>query len=153
MFKILLFIFCFITSSAMYAQDTFNKYNLKPMDSGYSGPYRQGASFLFSDTLITKNLRKGDDDTFTFSFVNDGTDTLIISRVTSSCPCVPPTWTSEKIPPGYRSAIVGRYNTKHIGPIRKTITVYGNNWYDQSVTLYVRGWVDSLSVPVPPFGR
>jgi len=61
-----------------------------------------------------------------FEFTNTGDAPLIISRVYSSCGCTIPKKPEEPVAPGATGVIEVKYDTKRVGPIRKTITVYSN---------------------------
>jgi len=71
-------------------------------------------------------ITKGSDGVRKFEFTNTGTAPLIISRVYSSCGCTIPKKPEEPIAPGESGVIEVKYDTKRVGPIRKTITVYSN---------------------------
>ena len=61
-----------------------------------------------------------------FKFTNTGNEPLIISRVYSSCGCTIPKKPEDPILPGQDGEIEVKYDTKRVGPIRKTISVYSN---------------------------
>lgn len=71
-------------------------------------------------------IEKGADGQRTFSFTNTGSEPLIVNRVYSSCGCTVPSKPEEAIAPGERGEIVVKYDTKRVGPIRKTLSVYSN---------------------------
>ncbi len=71
-------------------------------------------------------INKGSDGTRIFEFTNTGDAPLIINRVKSSCGCTVPSKPTQPILPGKTDKIVVKYNTSHVGPFRKTITVYSN---------------------------
>ena len=61
-----------------------------------------------------------------FEFTNTGDAQLVISDVKSSCGCTVPKKPDGPIAPGASGTIEVKYDTKRVGPIRKTITVYSN---------------------------
>jgi len=71
-------------------------------------------------------IAKGSDGIRKFEFTNTGNAPLIISRVYSSCGCTIPKKPEDPIAPGGSGVIEVKYDTKRVGPIRKTITVYSN---------------------------
>ena len=62
-----------------------------------------------------------------FEFTNNGDSPLIIQRVSASCGCTTPSYTSEPILPGKKGAITAKYSTvRRPGTFNKTIRVYSN---------------------------
>lgn len=120
-------------------------YDIKPRDSNYSGPWREGASIRFDTTKVKLEVQQGDNTLFIFSYVNDGNEPLILTSVKSSCGCLVPYATKDPIMPGQRSEIYGKYDSSRIGPINKTITVVSNA-IDEMVVLRVLGKIDSVEV-------
>ena len=85
------------------------------------------AAILFENDVVDYGeVDYGDDGVRKFEFTNTGTDVLIISRVYSTCGCTIPKKPEAPIQPGETGSIEVKYDTKRIGPIRKTITVYSN---------------------------
>lgn len=63
----------------------------------------------------------------TFSIINSGSASLIISNVRSNCGCTSPAWTKVPIAPGDKGFITVEYNPKNIrGAFHKTIQVQSN---------------------------
>jgi hypothetical protein len=75
-----------------------------------------------------------------FSFTNDGTAPLVITRVLTSCSCVKTEYPKKPIPPGGRGEIVVIYevNKKEAGVFYKVIEVYSNS-SDKRNNLIVKG--------------
>lgn len=73
-----------------------------------------------------------------FKFTNEGKEPLILSNVRSSCGCTVPTWPRQPILPGQSDVIQVKYDTKRVGLISKTITVYSNA-KEAQVTLKIKG--------------
>ena len=79
-----------------------------------------------NDVIDYGEIAKGSDGIRTFEFTNVGDAPLVISNVKSSCGCTVPSKPDGPVGPGESSAIQVKYDTKRIGPIRKTVTVYSN---------------------------
>jgi ABC-type molybdate transport system substrate-binding protein len=79
-----------------------------------------------NETIDYGEIKEGSDGVRVFEFTNTGNVPLVIANVTSSCGCTIPKKPEEPIQPGKTGEIQVKYNTKLVGPIRKTITVYSN---------------------------
>ena len=79
-----------------------------------------------TDVIDYGEIAKGSDGVRTFEFTNTGDAPLIISNVKSSCGCTVPSKPDGPVAPGESSTIEVKYDTKRVGPIRKTVTVYSN---------------------------
>ena len=79
-----------------------------------------------AETVDYGTIAKGSDGVRIFEFTNTGDTPLIISDVKSSCGCTVPKKPDGPVAPGESSTIEVKYDTKRVGPIRKTITVYSN---------------------------
>ncbi len=79
-----------------------------------------------SEVIDYGEIAKGSDGVRQFKFSNTGDAPLVISRVYSSCGCTIPKKPEKPIAPGETGVIEVKYDTKRVGPIRKTITVYSN---------------------------
>jgi hypothetical protein len=94
-----------------------------------------------SETIDYGEIAKGSDGVRIFEFTNTGDQPLIISEVKSSCGCTVPKKPKGPIAPGDSSTIEVKYDTKRVGPIRKTITVYSNA--DQPIkSLKIKGKIN-----------
>jgi hypothetical protein len=71
-------------------------------------------------------IEKGADGIRVFEFTNTGDAPLTIVRVYSSCGCTIPKKPDAPIMPGETGVIEVKYDTKRVGPFRKTITVHSN---------------------------
>jgi len=78
------------------------------------------------ETIDYGEIEKGADGLRVFKFTNTGDAPLIIEDVKSTCGCTVPKKPSGPIAPGESSTIEVKYDTKRVGPIRKTISVYSN---------------------------
>ena len=98
-----------------------------------------------TDIIDYGEIAKGSDGLRIFEFTNTGNAPLIVSNVKSSCGCTVPSKPDGPVAPGESSTIEVKYDTKRIGPIRKTVTVYSNA--DQPiVSLKIKGKVLSTDV-------
>ncbi len=88
--------------------------------------YAQANIEFKTETIDYGQIAKGSDGLRVFEFTNTGNEPLIISDVKSSCGCTVPEKPKGPIQPGETSAIKVKYDTKRVGKIRKTITVYSN---------------------------
>jgi len=79
-----------------------------------------------AETIDYGEILKGSDGVRVFEFTNTGDEPLIISQVKSSCGCTVPSKPDGPVAPGESSTISVKYDTKRVGPIRKTVTVYSN---------------------------
>ncbi len=93
-----------------------------------------------SETIDYGEIKKGSDGLRVFEVKNIGDAPLIIEDVKSSCGCTVPKKPENPIMPGETGEIQVKYDTKRVGPIRKTVTVYSNS--DQPVkALKIKGAV------------
>ncbi|MCB0686827.1 MAG: DUF1573 domain-containing protein [Saprospiraceae bacterium] len=86
-------------------------------------------------------IAKGSDPLRKFSFVNDGTEPLVIKSAKGSCGCTVPDYPKEPILPGETGAIDVRYDTQRIGQFTKTVTLT-TNVDDQKIVLTIKGKVN-----------
>ncbi len=93
-----------------------------------------------SETIDYGEIKKGSDGVRVFEFTNTGNVPLVIANVTSSCGCTIPKKPEDPIQPGETGEIQVKYNTKLVGPIRKTVTVYSNA-YESPKSLKIKGRV------------
>ncbi|WP_010520726.1 DUF1573 domain-containing protein [Aquimarina agarivorans] len=115
-----LFLVSFISFGA-FAQDSETK------DAAVETQKEDGAKIKFETEVIDYGtIEKGADGVRKFEFTNTGNAPLIISRVYSSCGCTIPKKPEDPIAPGEKGEIEVKYDTKRVGPIRKTISVYSN---------------------------
>ncbi len=94
---------------------------------GFSTTALAQAKFKFeAETVDYGEILKGSDGVREFVFTNVGDEPLIVTQVKSSCGCTVPEKPKDPIAPGEKGVIKVKYDTKRVGPIRKTITVYSN---------------------------
>lgn len=79
-----------------------------------------------TETIDYGKIAKGSDGVRVFEFTNTGDAPLVIEDVKSTCGCTVPKKPKGAIAPGASSSIEVKYDTKRVGPIRKTVTVYSN---------------------------
>ncbi|NKI33347.1 DUF1573 domain-containing protein [Croceivirga thetidis] len=93
------------------------------------------------ETIDYGNISKGSDGVRIFEFTNTGSAPLVISNVKSSCGCTIPKKPDAPIAPGETGEIQVKYDTKRVGPIRKTITVTSNAADAPTKVLKIKGTV------------
>tara|TARA_Y100000385_G_scaffold195470_1_gene202339 strand:- start:480 stop:866 length:387 start_codon:yes stop_codon:yes gene_type:complete len=94
-----------------------------------------------STTVDYGIIENGSDGERVFTFKNVGTADLIITNVKSTCGCTIPKKPKNPILPGESSEIIVRYDTKRVGPFRKTITVSTNQKESPYIALKLKGTV------------
>lgn len=105
----------------------------------------QEVATITFDTLVIDygTINQGDDGVRQFAFTNTGSADLEITQVRSSCGCTIPKKPAAPIAPGASDVIEVKYDTKRVGPIRKTITV-ASNASNAMVALKIKGEVIEL---------
>ncbi|TPN84571.1 DUF1573 domain-containing protein [Aquimarina algicola] len=91
-------------------------------------------------------IAKGSNGVRQFEFTNTGNAPLVISKVYSSCGCTIPKKPEGPIAPGKTGVIEVKYDTKRVGPIRKTITVTSNAGDSPTMAVKIKGTVLDKSV-------
>ncbi len=136
----ILFLFC-LSAGVLMAQekDANNESMIKEVVMAEkSGD--QPAMELASKTVDYGEITKGSDPLRSVKFTNTGNAPLIIKHAKGSCGCTVPNWPKEPILPGETSEIEIRYDTKRVGPIRKTVRITTNEG-DQPHILQIKGLV------------
>ena len=88
---------------------------------------QSGAQMKFASTTVNYGtITQNSDPIRTISFINDGTEPLIIKSAKGSCGCTIPTFPKEPIMPGASAEIKIKYDTKRLGAINKTVTIQSN---------------------------
>ncbi len=118
--KLVLLLFIGIITLSVSAQDKVAKIEFKATEIDYG------------------EIEKGSNGIRTFEFTNTGDAPLVITKVNSSCGCTIPKKPEEPILPGNTGQIEVKYDTKRVGPIRKTITVVSNS-DTPTVALKIKG--------------
>jgi hypothetical protein len=75
-----------------------------------------------------------------FTFINDGTAPLVITKILTSCSCVKTEYPKKPIPPGGKGEIKVTYevNKKEAGMFYKVVEIYSNS-IDRRNNLIVKG--------------
>ena len=120
----LLFLFIAISSGFVFSQEVGPKIEFESLEINYG------------------EISKGDNGIRIFKFTNIGSKPLIINKVYSSCGCTIPKKPSSPIGPGQSDEIQVKYDTKRVGPIRKTITVLSNAINSPTMSLKITGNVE-----------
>ena len=86
------------------------------------------AKFVFSEEIHNfGSLKAGEVVSFTFTFRNEGTKTLTITKIDSGCGCTEVKMENTTIPPGQDGRIEVIYNSAgEVGRQLKTITLFSN---------------------------
>ncbi len=127
--KIIIILCIGLLGTTIYAQDT-NKAQIK----------------FKSEVVDYGEIAKGSDGVRQFEFTNTGNAPLVISKVYSSCGCTIPKKPEQPIAPGESGVIEVKYDTKRVGPIRKTITVTSNAGDTPTMAIKIKGTVLDKSV-------
>ncbi len=83
----------------------------------------------------------GSDGRCSFSFTNTGDAPLIIHQFQSSCGCLVPYWDREPVAPGASGNVRLLYDTRRVGPFRKSATLTTNDPERPRIVLSIRGVV------------
>lgn len=94
------------------------------------------------------NIKQGADGNCEFKFTNTGKEPLIITNCQGSCGCTVPQCPKEPILPGKSSVIKVHYDTKRVGMISKTVSVYSNAKSGTQV-ISIKGNVEAAPVEEP----
>ncbi len=76
-----------------------------------------------------------------FKFVNIGNKPLVISRANTTCGCDVTSWSREPISPGDTTIINYKYDSKRVGPIKKSFTITSNAINYPRLTVRTKGYV------------
>ncbi|MFN6116724.1 MAG: DUF1573 domain-containing protein [Flavobacteriales bacterium] len=83
----------------------------------------------------------GSDGRCSFTFTNTGDAPLIIHQFQSSCGCLVPYWDREPVAPGASGNVRLLYDTRRVGPFRKSATLTTNDPLRPQIVLSIRGEV------------
>ena len=101
-----------------------------------------GAKIRFVETEHNYgDLQKGGNGDCEFTFVNEGNEPLILSKVKASCGCTTPSYTQKPVMPGKTGTIKVHSNTNNVGGFSKTVTVESNAVDNPRVVLKIKGTV------------
>lgn len=111
---------------------------------GYAQKQKEGAAIEATERIYNFGTIKEVDGpvSHVFTIKNVGTSPLVIMRVTASCGCTKPEFSTEPVAAGGQTAIKVTYNPAgRPGPFVKTIAIYSNG-KDGAYTLQVKGKVE-----------
>ncbi len=77
-------------------------------------------------TIDYGTIQQNADPLRVFTFKNTGDTPLIITGARGSCGCTVPSYPKKPIAPGETAEIEVRYDTKRVGPFRKSVTITTN---------------------------
>ena len=77
-------------------------------------------------TVDYGTIQQNSDPLRTFAFKNTGNTPLIITGARGSCGCTVPSYPKKPIAPGETAVIEVRYDTKRVGPFRKSVRITTN---------------------------
>ena len=95
-------------------------------------------------------IKQGANGVYEFKFKNTGKEPLIISNAQGSCGCTVPEWPKQPIRPGESSTIKVSYDTKRIGAINKTVTIYSNAKVNSEKVIRITGNVEASQADAAP---
>lgn len=106
-----------------------------------------GAAFKFEkETYDFGTIKQGEVVTHEFTFVNSGTEPLIINNAQAQCGCTVPSWPKEPIKPGEKGTIKVSFNsTGKMGLQDKTVTLTSNAG-EGSKVLHLKGTIEAKPV-------
>jgi len=85
-----------------------------------------------------------------FSFNNDGDESLLIEKVRSSCGCTAALISAKTLAPGEGGEVQATFDsTRFRGAVTKTISLYSNDPRQPVMKLYVKGKVQEVLSVVP----
>ena len=86
-------------------------------------------------------IAQGANGECSFVVTNTGDAPLIITNCKGSCGCTVPKCDTTPIPPGQKSTVSVRYDTKRTGPINKSVTITSNAVNEPDKIVRVKGMV------------
>ena len=102
----------------------------------------KGAGMKFeSDKVDYGTINRNESGDRVFTFVNTGTEPLVIKDAKGSCGCTTPEWPKQPILPGEKANIKVHYDTNRVGPFTKTVTLTTNAAEGESKVLTITGTV------------
>lgn len=85
------------------------------------------------------DITEGVNVKYTFTYTNTGTDTLVVSRVISSCGCTVPEDFTKVVPPGQKGTITVEFRSAgKVGIFTKSLTILNNMDTPEPILLYIR---------------
>lgn len=80
-----------------------------------------------------------------FTITNTGDESLVLADVKGSCQCTVPEWPKSDIKPGETAKIKVKYNSNRTGPINKTVTITSNSKENPTLTVRIKGTVETVA--------
>jgi len=96
-------------------------------------------------------IKKNGNGTATFTITNNATAPLIIENAKGSCGCTVPDWPRKPIAPGQSEEMIVKYDTKRVGPINKSVTIYSNDPENATKVVRIKGTVEDDGSNVQTF--
>lgn len=88
---------------------------------------KKAPAMKFEQTTVDYGtIQQNSDPLRVFSFKNTGNTPLIITGARGSCGCTVPSYPKKPIAPGETAVIEVRYDTKRVGPFRKSVRITTN---------------------------
>lgn len=94
----------------------------------------------------------GSDGRCSFTFTNTGDAPLIVHQFQSSCGCLVPYWDQEPVAPGSTGNVRLLYDTRRVGPFRKSAMLTTNDPQRPRIVLSINGEVipaEDTPTPAP----
>ncbi len=146
---ILISIICLLVYTLNISAQTTNKNHLDSINSNFADStnknYTDSTNKSHPDSTIVLfistehdygTIKKGEDGSYSFVFLNTGTKPVFITNVETSCGCTTPYWPEQPIMPGFEDEINIEYDTHKVGNFQKTVTVYTS---ENTVVLKIKG--------------
>lgn len=89
------------------------------------------------------NITTDHDGKAVFRLTNISKELITISKCKGSCGCFVPKCSRQQVLPGASIEVIGKYDTKRIGEINQSLSVYLNDSSNPSLILQVKGEVYS----------
>ena len=97
--------------------------------------------FQFEKEVINYGkIKKGDEGTRIFEFINIGNAPLIIEDIKTSCDCAVPKKPEKPIMPGEKATITVEYDTSKTGGFSKEIIIFSNA-KNQRKKIKIKGFI------------
>ncbi len=145
--KVFTLLFIGLITLTINAQTT-NKQVKKSNDFTIKANPNAGVFEFESEVIDYGTIEQNADGKREFKFKNVGKSPIIISRAKGSCGCTVPTWPKKPIMPGETAVIGVKYDTKRVGNISKSITLYSNA-SEPTKVLRIKGKVLKTEVKAP----
>lgn len=111
-------------------------------DATENGTSSQGEVSFTESVYDFGTVSEGEVIDHVFTFTNTGSEPVIISRVSASCGCTTPTYTTVPVLPGKEGEVAVQFDTKgQVGTQQKIITI-ASNGQNSIQTIQLRGTVN-----------